>query len=290
MRTGLLLLSLVLAAPLAAACGDDAAGNSGKPRVVAAVYPLRFVAERIAGEQADVVDLTPAGEEPHDIELTADQIVEVTGADLLIYVDEGFQPALEDVVPDAQGQVFDVLDSVDVIETAGQVDPHVWLDPSRLSSIASLTAPGLAGVDVGNRGVYVGNLGPLARDLHDLDSDYRETLDDCKRRELVTAHEAFGYLADRYDLEQIGIAGVDPEAEPSPQRLVEIAEFVRENDVTTIFFEELVAPDVAETIADETGATTATLYTLESPPEEGDYLSAMRENLATLKTALGCSS
>jgi zinc transport system substrate-binding protein len=289
MRTGLLLSSLPVALVLVA-CGSGSSGRSGDgPAVVAAVYPLEFVAERIAGDAGEVAGLTPAGQEPHDIELTTDQIVDVSGADLLVYIGEDFQPALEDVLPEADGEVIDALDSVDVIEVGEQTDPHVWLDPARLNRIVEIVSGELAEIDADNAETYRANAEDLGDRLLELDSNFTKTLDDCERRELVTAHEAFGYLADRYDLEQIGIAGVNPEVEPSPQKLVDIADFVETHDVTTIFFEELVAPDVAETIADETGARTAALHTLESPPESGDYFTAMRENLSALRTALGCS-
>ena len=281
--------TFVLAAVGLAACGSNG-GASDDPRVVASVYPLRFIADRIVGNNAEVVDLTPSGQEPHDIELTSDQITASLEADLLLYIDEGFQPALEDVVPDAQGDVIDALDEITgVIETDGQVDPHFWLDPQRLGQVVQVVPDTLGEVDSENEDSYRANAEALGNELFELDSDFARGLDDCDRRVLVTAHESFGYLADRYDLEQIGIAGVDPEAEPSPQRLAEIADLVGEHDVTTIFFEELVSPDVAETIADETGATTAALHTLETPPEDGDYFAAMRDNLETLKTALGCS-
>jgi zinc transport system substrate-binding protein len=285
MRTWPVLLWLVV--PLIVACRSSEAG-SDRPVVVGAVYPLEFVAEGVGGEAADVKELTPAGQEPHDIELTSDQVVDVSGAEVLLYIGDGFQPALEDVVSEVDGETIDALEEVEVLRSGEQIDPHVWLDPHRLSRIAGVVAARLSELDPEDRDTYDENAQGLVAELQDLDSDYAAALDDCDSRELVTAHEAFGYLADRYDLQQIGIAGIDPEAEPSPQRLVDVADFVREHDVDTIFFEELVSPDVAETIADETGARTASLDPLESPPSEGDYVTAMRANLATLQDALGC--
>jgi zinc transport system substrate-binding protein len=284
-RTWPVLLGLLV--PLLVACRSGEAG-SDRPVVVGAVYPLAFAAEAVAGEAANVKPLTPAGQEPHDIELTSDQIVDVSGADVLLYIGDGFQPALEDVVSEVDGETIDALEEVDVLRSGEQIDPHVWLDPHRLSRIAGVVAARLSELDPENRDTYDENAQNLVAELENLDSDFSEGLADCETHELVTAHEAFGYLADRYDLNQIGIAGVDPEAEPSPQRLVEVADFVRDNDVEAIFFEELVSPDVAETIADETGARTASLDPLESPPSEGDYMTAMRANLATLQDALGC--
>jgi zinc transport system substrate-binding protein len=285
MRVPHVLLALLL---LPAGCGSGEASGSDEASVVAAVYPLEFVARTVAGDAATVEDLTPAGQEPHDIELTSGQIVEVSGADLLIYIGEDFQPALEDVLPDVEGETLDALDEVGALESGDQVDPHMWLDPQRLSRLSDVTADKLSDLDPDNAGTYRGNARDLVSKLEELDTEYNDGLQHCDSRELVTAHEAFAYLADRYGLEQVGIAGIDPESEPSPQRLAEVADFVREHDVKTIFFEELLPPAVADTIAEETGATTRPLNPLESPPEDGDYLSAMRVNLGSLQEGLGC--
>jgi zinc transport system substrate-binding protein len=284
MRAWSVLLGLVV--PLVACRSTEA--ESDRPVVVATVYPLAFAAEAVAGGAADVKQLTPAGQEPHDIELTSGQIVDVSGADVLLYIDDGFQPALDNAVPEIEGEAVDALEEVEVLRSGEQTDPHVWLDPQRLARITDVLADSLSNLDPDDRKTYDENAQHLVVELDDLDSDFTAALEDCDSRDLVTAHEAFGYLADRYALHQIGIAGIDPEAEPSPQRLVDVADFVRDHDVGTIFFEELVSPDVAETIADETGARTASLDPLESPPSEGDYMTAMRANLATLQDALGC--
>jgi zinc transport system substrate-binding protein len=131
----------------------------------------------------------------------------------------------------------------------------------------------------------------LRGDLETLDREFTDGLATCQRREIVTSHAAFGYLAARYDLDQVGITGLSPEAEPTAQRLAEVAEEAREHHATTIFFETLVSPKVAETIAQEVGADTAVLDPIEGlqPGSTGDYLSVMRSNLAVLRPALGCS-
>ncbi|MFY1672593.1 metal ABC transporter substrate-binding protein [Plantactinospora sp. WMMB334] len=175
-------------------------------------------------------------------------------------------------------------------ETAGK-DPHVWLDPTRLAGIADKLAERLGAVDPDRAADYTARAAALRTELEALDSEYAEGLKTCERRELVTSHTAFAYLAERYQLEQIGISGLSPEDEPAPQRLAEVAAEAREHRTTTIFFETLVSPKVAETIAREVGAKTAVLDPIEGlqPGSTGDYFSVMRSNLQTLKTALGCS-
>ena len=157
-----------------------------------------------------------------------------------------------------------------------------------MRSIVDRVTERLATIDPDHEEDYLDNAGALDAQLSALDREFSDGLESCRTRDIVTSHAAFGYLAARYDLNQISISGIDPEAEPSPGRLAEVARFVKENDVNTIFFEELVSPDVAETIASETGASTEMLSPLESQPESGDYIDAMKANLAALIEALEC--
>ena len=275
-------------------------GGDGGFSVVTSFYPLAFVAERLGGNCVEVTDLTPPGVEPHDLELTPDGVAVIATADVVLYLGGGFQPGVEDAIGEAEGRTVDLLRSVPTLPNAEQeedapaVDPHVWLDPVRFETIASeveriLTAVDLpASCGIGDRGV------DLRNDLEALDERFREGLAGCRLDVFVTAHAAFGYLADAYGLRQEAITGLEPDAEPDPQRLAEIAEIVRRERVEVIFTEELVAPDVAETIAAETGARTAVLATGEGLPDEQrsageDYLSLMGRNLDALRDALDCA-
>jgi zinc transport system substrate-binding protein len=285
----LLLLLLGLSFLAASACdGTSEATSSGGPRVIAAFYPLAFVAREVVGDSASVTNLSPPGVEPHDLELSPDQVRALAEADLVVYLGAGFQPAVEDIVGDLdQSAPLDVLEDQ---ETLLADDPHVWLDPLRLGEIAESVAARLAEVDPDQAETYEDNVVTLNEDLEGLDEEYADALKDCERTELVVSHEAFGYLTNRYGLEQVGVSGVDPESEPSPGRLAEVAEFARDNGVTTIFFENQVSPDIAEVLADESGATTEVLDPLEFPPDgSSDYFDVMRDNLAAITKALGCA-
>jgi zinc transport system substrate-binding protein len=278
----LVLIPLLLA--VLVACNGDGEEDTSRRSVVAAFYPLVFVTQHVAGNEADVASITPAGVEPHDIELTAAQVRAITEADLVVYVGRNFQPAVDQLIPEVQNKL-------DVLEAGGAsrpTDPHIWLDPVLMVAITQEVTEQLARVDPSNARFYRGNAGILTARLNELDDDYQQGLSRCTRREIVTSHEAFGYLADRYNLEQIGIAGIDPHQEPSARKLDEVSTLVRDRGVTTIFFESLLPEDLAETVAGETGAATAMLDPLESPPAAGDYLSAMRGNLEALRSALGC--
>lgn len=277
-----LITALVLpgAAALAAGCGDEAGAGDGETEVVAGFYPLAFAAETIGGEDVDVTNVTPAGAEPHDVELSVRDVERVRSADLVLYAGGDFQPALEEAAGSAEAEAIDVLEGLELRDG----DPHVWLDPLRFAQVAERIGDELDAPEGARR---------LVADLHALDLAYRAGLSDCARRELVTGHDAFGYLAERYRLEAIPIAGVSPEAEPSAGDLERIAGLVRERGVTTVFVETLLSPEVAETVAREAGAETAVLNPLEGLTEDElergeDYLSVMRANLETLREGLGC--
>jgi zinc transport system substrate-binding protein len=275
-------MRMILIIPLALVavrCGGEDGGGGGEARqVVAGFYPLAYAAERIGGDAVEVTNLTPPGAEPHDVELSARDVERVHDADVVLYLGSGFQPALEDAARNAEGEAADLLEEVELRPG----DPHVWLDPLRYAEVAeeigrALDRPSDDFVD----------------ELRGLNREFEQGLASCESNEIVTSHDAFGYLAERYGLEQIAITGFAPEAEPSPQELEDVIAEVRESRATTVFFETLVSPELAETVARETGATTSVLNPLEGLTEaevaEGeDYFSVMRTNLHALRQALRC--
>jgi len=277
MRTITVLICCLLVL-IAGGCGESDEPAKGR-RIVAAFYPLAYAAELVV-PNADVRNLTPPGAEPHDLELSPRDVAEVQDAERVVYLGGGFMPSLEDAVAGRENAV-DVLEGLPLL--AGG-DPHVWLDPGRFARIVGSLAAALGAPEAA---------ASLVARLTDLDRDFGEGLASCERREIVTSHAAFAYLADAYDLEQIALTGVSPESEPGPGELEELIERVDREDATTIFFETLVSPDLAETVARETGAAVAVLDPLEGLAEErtaegADYFTVMRENLAALRRALGC--
>jgi zinc transport system substrate-binding protein len=270
---GILLVCVALVA--GAGCGGS--DETGDGAVVAAFYPLAWTAERIAANDVEVVDLTPPGAEPHDVELSPRDVETLRDAALVVYVGGGFQPAVEDAVEDRDRPSLDVLDP-------GERDPHVWLDPARFADLARELGRELGREDAARA---------VADELAALDEDYRRGLAACDRDVLVTTHAAFGHLAARYGLTQLALAGSSPEAEPGPRELERLVERVRDAGATTVFSEPLVSDRLAETVAREAGATVATLDPLEGLSDErlaarDDYLSVMRDNLDVLREALGC--
>lgn len=293
----------------AAACGSDEPGD-GELSIVAGFYPLQFVAERVGGDRVRVTNLTQPGAEPHDLELSPRQVGTIGDARLLVYL-RGFQPAVDEAAAQSGVAALDVATLVPLIDgpadhehdedgedheadEAGAEharDPHVWLDPTRLATIAGAVAERMSELDPESSAEYQARAADLGAELATLDREYADGLRECDRREIVVSHAAFGYLADRYDLRQIPIAGLSPETEPTPGQLAAAADQARQVGATTIFFETLVSPAVAEAVADAVGAQTAVLDPIEGlePGSDGDYLSVMRANLATLRPALGCA-
>jgi zinc transport system substrate-binding protein len=289
-----------LAVVLAAAAPAAAAG--GNRTVVASFYPLAFAAERIGGNRIEVVDLTPAGAEAHDLELSTDEVDEVLDATLAIVMGRGFHPAVEDAADQRDGATLEVLPKVvragdrEVAAEgdSGGLDPHVWLDPTLMARAAGAISRALVAADPAGAATYRRNLRRFRSELADLDARYEQRLAGCERDLLVTSHEAFGYLADRYGLRQEGVAGVSPDAEPDARRLAELADLARDEGVTTVFTESAVSPRIAETLAREAGGLrTEVLSPLETltPRQErtgADYFRVMDDNLEKIAGALGC--
>jgi zinc transport system substrate-binding protein len=278
------IVLVIITGALLAGCG--AAGGNGKRSVVAAFYPLAYAAERIGGPSFQVENLTPPGAEPHDLELTPKTVARIEQADVVLYLSRGFQPAVSKAVAQGRGTPVDVLAGLPLRAGTGEAgltaDPHVWLDP--LLFVRAVQKIGAA---------LHRPVAALVGDLRRLDREYRAGLRRCARREIVTSHAAFGYLAQRYGLIQVAITGLTPDTEPSPRDLANVVRLVRRTHATTVFFETLVSPRLADTVAREVGAKTAVLDPIEglTSSEQKDgatYLTLMRRNLAALRQALGC--
>ena len=295
-------LAAVLVMAFAGACGSGGGADdrsSGRTQVVASFYPLFEAAQRVGGDRVQVRNLTPAGSEPHDLELSSRQVDQIEDAAVVLFLGQGFQPALEKAIDRAKGMKVDILDELGNLLPAPagddqlDVDPHVWLDPRLFKAIVSSVADALSTADPANRATYEANAAAYGRELDDLDTAFVQGLRTCDRRVVVTSHAAFGYLTARYGLVQEAIAGLEPESEPSPQRLADLAAKVRADGTTTIFYETLVSPKVAQSLAREAGVSTAVLDPIEglsnADAKAGKgYVSAMQENLAAVRRALGC--
>jgi zinc transport system substrate-binding protein len=287
-RAAATVSTLALATALASCA--PAQGDDGTVEVLASFYPLEFVANEIGGEHVTVSSLTPPAAEPHDLELSPSAVRAVGDADLVVYL-SGFQAATDEAV-DAQSpeHVVDTAEAAGLEGDSDALDPHFWLDPTRLATVGHQVADELSAVDPDNAADYAQRADDLEARLDALDTRYAEQLTSCQGATLVTSHEAFGYLADRYGLVQVGITGIDPEVDPSPKRLREVRQIVEDAGVTTLFFEILVSPKVTQTLADDLGVATAVLDPIEGHVDvERDYLQIMDANLDALTAGLNCA-
>ncbi len=319
--------ALALSACTSTATSGDSSSKDGKLTVMASFYPLQYLAEKIGGEHVSVTSLTPDGAEPHDLELSPKMVDSLSSADAVVYL-AGFQSAVDEAIEQqAPKTVIDVSSAADLIaagtdanhpsedeeeatdeaqsgETEAHehdhegadhadhdmsADPHFWLDPTRMAQAATLVGDKLAEADSAHADTYKANAKALAEELNTLSDTLVAKTSNCKVRTFVTAHTAFGYLADRTGLTQVGISGLDPESSPSPARLAEIAQIAKEQGVTTIFTEALIDPKVAQTLADDLGITTAVLDPIESQTDASkDYTATMNSNIDALTKALDC--
>lgn len=275
--------------------------EEGKLTVMTSFYPLAYLAEGIGGDKVSVVNMTPAGSEPHDFEPSPRQMLSLGTADLFLYNGAGFEPW----VTKWQGGAFDrpkrILDmsvalkgrKVNLLEYRGSVDPHVWMDPIIMMEQAEIIRDAFIATDPVHVELYEARTNTLLASLANLNAFFHEGLRACEKSDIVVSHEAFAYLAQAYRISVTSIAGISPDEEPSPKELARITDVVRAKGIKYIFFETTASPKFSETLAREVGAETLALNPLESlTPHElqrgEDYISVMMANLNNIRKALIC--
>lgn len=309
--------AVALGATALTACSGASATDSkdGKLDVMASFYPMQFLAEQIGKDHVKVDTLTKPGVEPHDLEITPKQTAQLGEADVVLYL-KTLQPAVDKAV--AQSGVKNVVDAgtltkLEVHGASGHdhahegeaepegekghdhegeagEDPHIWLDPAKYAEVAKGVGAALEKADPDHAADYKKNTDELVGKLNGLDTEFKDGLKNTATKTFITTHSAFGYLAERYGLDQEGISGLDPESEPSPARIKEIQEIAKEENATTVFFETLASDKTAKSLAADTGLKTDVLDPLEGITDKSqgaDYFEVMRSNLKNLQKALG---
>ena len=318
MRRFVLLGSVALALSVIAACGSDDSSDSATPdttatlTVAVAFYPVEEIVRGVGGDGVQIVDLTPPGGAPHDLELTPQKVTDLEGADLVFYIGRGFQPSVEKALAGLPDNVIkvDLLDTVTLLPVTpqlagtegevdgevleGNTDPHIWVDPANMITMTKAVEATLASAAPSEKAAFASNASDYVGELTALDGAFTTQLKTCESRTIVTSHRAFEYLANRYDLKQIPIAGISPDEEPDPKSLEAVAAAAKADGVTTVFFEEQVPKDLSETVAREIGATTDALDPIESITQDRldagtTYVSIQEANLASLVKGLRCT-
>ena len=266
-------------------------GTKAGLHAVATFYPLAEFARQVGGASVEVRTLVPPGAEPHDYEPTPQDIVAASRSDVFL-MNGNLDAWAERLLPDLRKdgvRILRVEDAMPQIEH----DPHVWVDPVLAESVVNQIRAAFKTADPADAAAFDANADAYIAKLTALDVAYRNGLSRCAYYQVVTSHDALGYLAKEYGLQIVPIAGLSPDVEPSPARMAEIAALAKAAKAKYIFTEELLSPKLAQTIADEVGARTLTFNPSEglTPVELAagkDYLSISRANLANLKLALAC--
>lgn len=274
--------------------------DHNKLQVVASFYPLYFFATEIGGDKAQVTNVVQAGAEPHDYELTSGDLIRLENSRLIVLNGGGLEAWQDNIRKNINPEKTAIIVAGEDLITQqiaenGQtgIDPHVWLAPSLAEKMVDRIAHGFFQADPINKNYYENNAEVLKNKLAELDAQYENGLSNCAKKDIITSHSAFGYLATAYGLNQVSIAGLSPDAEPSPSQLAAVAKFAKDNSVKYIFFESLASPKLASTLATEVGAQTLVLNPLEGLTAEEEangknYLTVMQDNLTNLRTALQC--
>lgn len=262
-------------------------------------YPLYYFTTQIAGDKLIINNITPPGVEPHDFEPTLQDILSIQKSRLLILNGGTLETWINDLEQELKEGTTQIIVTgeglfADSLEDGGQIpDPHIWLNPNLAKKQAERIARTLIELYPEHKAEFENRTEELAAKLTALDQKYREGLKNCQKKEIITSHIAFSYLAEEYGFKQIAIRGISPDEEPSPQELAKIAQFAKNNNIQYIFFESLVTPEFSETIAQEIGAKTLVLNPLEGLTHEEiaqgkNYFTEMENNLTNLKIALAC--
>ncbi|KQX45375.1 metal ABC transporter substrate-binding protein [Paenibacillus sp. Root444D2] len=299
----------VLSAALLSGCASNTASSDGKLNVVTSFYPMYEFTKQVAGDHANVIALIPPGAEPHDWEPSAKDMQQLKNANVFVYngIVEGWAEQSLKSADNKNRVVVEASKGIEFMEGLPEEehqedhkneahgdkiqDPHVWLNPVLAVQEVKAIVVGLTQADPANKEDYRKNADAYIGKLKALDESFKTGLKNVKRKEFVTQHAAFGYLAKEYGLTQVPIAGLSPEEEPAPDKMADIIKFAKDNKVQTIFFETLVDPKVASTIAKEVGAKTAVLNPIEGLTDDDkkknlDYIGVMTNNLEALKKAL----
>lgn len=322
----LLVAVIAMGVFLIAGCGQkavapgDSSAQAQKLKVVASVYPVYEFVSQVGRDKVEVALLVPAGAEPHDWEPSAKDLINVKNAKLFFFHGANLEHWVDKVIAkDVLGATTPIEVSKNIeLRTGGghhhehehdaadkdnhkheaesdegdEIDPHVWLDPLLAQQEVTNIAEALAVADPVHASYYQDNAAKYNAQLQQLHQEYQDSLQSIKKRTIITNHAAFGYLAARYNLEQVAIMGLSPDAEPTPEKMADIVKLTRERQIKYLFSETIVNPALAETLAKETGAKVLVLHPLDAlTPDEmkqgKNYLILMRENLTQLKLALG---
>ncbi|CRH20786.1 metal ABC transporter substrate-binding protein [Carnobacterium maltaromaticum] len=309
LKKGSLLIASLAILFIMVGCGNqEATKDSTKLQIVTSFYPMYDFTQNVAGDNAEVSVLMKAGTEPHDYEPSAKDIAKIADSDVFVYNSKEMETWVSSVLTNIDTKktvVVDASQGIDLLEGnhsddeteaeheghSHAHDPHIWLDPVLAQKQVDTIKEGIIKADTKNKEIYEKNALAYKEKLAALNEKFEMGLKNAENRTFVTQHAAFAYLANRYDLEQVAIAGLSPDQEPSPAKLAELNDFIKENNIKIIYFAETASPKIAKTVANETGAKLEVLSPIEGITQEEqekgvDYIKVMEKNLEALEKAI----
>lgn len=307
-RIGLMSLASIVMM-LVIGCGnqENTQPETGKLNVVTTFYPMYDFTKNVAGDEAEVTLLLEAGTDTHGYEPSAKEVAAISDADVFVYNSEEMEVWVSSVLESIDTEntvIVNASEGISLLESTEEdhhdeneedhhheVDPHIWLDPVLAQEEVTNIKEGLVAADPENEEIYETNATQYNEKLQTLDQEFTNAFNDATNRVFVTQHAAFAYLADRYDLEQVSIAGISTEEEPSPAKLAELQDYINANDIHYIYYAETSSSKIAETLANETGTELEILNPIEGitteDQEKGtDYIQLMKNNLAALQKSI----
>ena len=288
------------------ACGQKTSQDSKESKgmkIVTSFYPIYAMVKEISGDLNDV-RMIQSSSGIHSFEPSANDIAAIYDADVFVYhshtleswagsLDLSLQNSKVKVIEASEGMTLERVSGLEDMQAGDGIDektlydPHTWLDPEKVAEEAQIIADKLSELDNANKDTYQKNAQSYSNKAHDLTNKYKPIFEKASQKTFVTQHTAFSYLAKRFGLNQLGIAGISPDQEPSPRQLTEIQEFVKTYKVKTIFTESNASSKVADTLVKSTSVSLKTLNPLEADPQnDKSYLENLEENLAVLAQEL----
>lgn len=260
---------------------------NGKPKIYTSFYALYDFTNKIGGDKINLKNIMPPAVEPHDWEISTQDIVDLENADALIYNGSGLENWIDKVKNTLQNQI-EYIDLTKDMQIKN--DPHVWLNPLLAKKQFKKIYKSLSKIDVQNQNYYKENYLAVSKQIDELDKKIRNAVKNFKSKDIVVAHQAYKYFCDEYGLNQIALEGIEEESEPTVERMKEVTDFIENNDVKYIFYEGSPSKAI-KTIAQDTGVNLLELNPFEYLTKQqisngDDYFSIMEKNLENLKVAL----
>lgn len=313
MKKTILILTLIFAFILSA-CGNTTKDENKQPTVFTTVYPITYFTQQIAGNTLNVQSIYPTGANEHSFEPTQKDMLALANADLFFYIGlglEGFVNKAEKTLDSESVQFVSLTNSMDESlflevsehsheeennahdneEIDHNIDPHIWLSPTISKDLVNTIHKQLIEKYPENKSLYDENVKALQDKLSKLDSDFSNMAQNADNKIFFVSHAAFGYIAHDYGLEQVAIAGLNSQDEPSQKELAHIVEDAKQHNISVVFFEQNVSSNLTKVIQESIGASASTLHNLsvltdEDVKNKEDYFTLMNQNLKNLSAAL----